>query len=281
MENLRSSGTLNYNSSTLRSVKSSSNQQLRLRVFAGPNGSGKSTIIREVQGTVQNGRPIDFGYYINADDITQSLRSKGFSLSSFHLKANKERLIAFAANSGLLDNRFSLDDLRRVIDVKGNSIRVTDRNQVERVGQIIARFLREEMLRLRRRFSFETVFSHVSNLEIMERAVGAGYKVYLYFVSTESPKINIFRVSLRVKNDGHDVPEDKIKSRYYRSLDLMYQAAQLAYQAFFFDNSGSNAPFQLVAHFKVKGVEKLWDKIDKRKMTNWFRKYYIQKAAEG
>lgn len=38
----------------------------------------------------------------------------------------------------------------------------------------------------------------------MRRASAEGYKVYLYFVSTESPEINKYRVKLRVKEKGHD-----------------------------------------------------------------------------
>jgi len=136
------------------------------------------------------------------------------------------------------------------------------------------------LLRLKRRFSFETVFSHASNLDIMRRAAQEGYKVYLYFVSTESAEINKYRVALRVKNHGHNVPEDKIVERYRRSLELMYNAAELAYQAFFFDNSKADAPFDLVAHFKKRGDEKIWEEIDKEKLTGWFKKFYLAKAKE-
>lgn len=49
-------------------AKSSQPPVLRLRVFAGPNGSGKSTIINSIKEYRIDNRPIDFGYYINADD---------------------------------------------------------------------------------------------------------------------------------------------------------------------------------------------------------------------
>lgn len=46
----------------------------RLRVFAGPNGSGKSSIIKKILNTdVQKGVKLDFGIYINADDIAKEL----------------------------------------------------------------------------------------------------------------------------------------------------------------------------------------------------------------
>ena len=47
-------------------------KQLRLRVFAGPNGSGKSTVIQYVRDYDTGTGPIDFGYYINADECKSS-----------------------------------------------------------------------------------------------------------------------------------------------------------------------------------------------------------------
>ena len=108
----------------------------------------------------------------------------------------------------------------------------------------------------------------------MREASEEGYKVYLYFVGTESPEINKYRVELRVKQQGHYVPPDKIESRYYRSLKLMYAASEIAYQAYFFDNSIDGEPLKLVAHFKRSGKKKVWDKISKNEQAAWFKKYY-------
>lgn len=130
----------------------------------------------------------------------------------------------------------------------------------------------------KRKFSFETVFSHPSKLDIMRQARENGYKVYLYFVSTESPEINVYRVQLRKEKGGHDVPVDKIKSRYTRSLDLLYEASQLAYQTFFFDNSKSQP--SLFAHFKLVGGKKKWDEINEADVPEWFRKYYSDKIRK-
>lgn len=91
------------------------------------------------------------------------------------------------------------------------------------------------------------------------------------------PKINVYRVALRVKQGGHNVPSEKIRKRYFLSLGLLYEAAELAYQSFFFDNSKDNEPFELIAHFKKQGNKKIWSKIDKKKTTRWFRKYDTEK----
>jgi predicted ABC-type ATPase len=104
-----------------------------------------------------------------------------------------------------------------------------------------------------------------------------GYKVYLYFVSTESPEINKYRVALRRKKGGHDVPQNKIESRYYRSLDLLYDACQLCYQVYFFDNSKENKPLKMFAHFKKSGSEKKWDNLPVEDIPKWFETYYSRK----
>ena len=252
--------------------------QLRLRVFAGPNGSGKSTVIEYVQHVKANGRRIDFGHYINADDIARQLRNGGFRFSQYDLTINPKEFIAVALTSGLINNEFTGEEFTGSFSLRSNIVRLKNKPADERIAQVIADFLRKKLLELKKKFSFETVFSHSSKLEIMQQAVEVGYKVYLYFVSTESPEINKFRVRARKAKKGHDVPEDKIVSRYYRSLDLLYDACQLAYQAFFFDNSVEGRNSVMFAHFKLQKGKKNWDKINKKQVPAWFRKYYSKKV---
>lgn len=112
----------------------------------------------------------------------------------------------------------------------------------------------------------------------MKRAANAGYKVYLYFVSTESAEINKYRVKLRVAKGGHDVPEDRIESRYTRSLDLLFDAAQIAYKAFFFDNSIDEEPYKHFADFTQVDGKKEWDNQDLDDIPEWFKRYYLAKV---
>lgn len=250
-----------------------------MRVFAGPNGSGKSTIIKYIQSYKANNRPVEFGYYINADEIVKSLNSKrGLSFKPYNFQIDQEEFVSDALNSGLLNNHFNQKELNESFIISGNSILCLKPKNVDRLAQIIADHLRKKLLRSSKRFSFETVFSHHSKLAIMQEAVNAGYKVYLYFVSTESPEVNKFRVLARVKKGGHPVPEEKIVSRYYRALDLLYQAAQLSYQCYFFDNSEEGKDFKMFAHFKQIAGKKDWDDIDEDNVPNWFRIYYSKKV---
>ncbi len=87
-------------------------------------------------------------------------------------------------------------------------------------------------------FAFETVFSHPSKLDLITRAKSTGFIVKLYFVSTESSTLNLARVRKRIMEGGHPVPEDKVVSRYRRTMSLLPAACMLVDEAVLFDNSG-------------------------------------------
>lgn len=245
----------------------------RLRIFAGPNGSGKSSVIKFIQDYTTSEKHLDFGIYINADDLVQELRKELFTFLKYQTDAKDFREIA--QKSGLINDNFPVNEFDTSYYIKGDKIIIKEYNHIERIAQILADFLRKKLLNSEAKFSFETVFSHRSKIDIIKTAQEQGYKVYLYFVSTNSPEINKARVKQRVANGGHDVPEDKIVSRYFRSLNLMFDASQFCYRAYFFDNSKEKP--QLFASFKQKNlVEKNWD-ISNELVPDWFIKYYINK----
>jgi predicted ABC-type ATPase len=254
--------------------------QLRLRVFAGPNGSGKSTVIDQVRKVKVNGRAIDFGYYINADNIGRELVKGSFHFDKFDIHTTAEEFSETALRSGLINEDYTESAFRKSFSLSKNILDLTLPEFSERLAQVTADFLRKKLLEEKKKFSFETVFSHPSKLDIMHAAFDSGYKVYLYFVSTESPTINKFRVEARKRKGGHDVPPDKIDSRYYRSLELLYEACQRAYQVFFFDNSEDGIDSVLFAHFKMVKGKKKWDAINKKAVPQWFKKYYSAKVGK-
>lgn len=258
----------------------------RLRIFAGPNGSGKSTIINRIRSyKVGDERSLDFGIYINADDIAVKLRSDGCNFSDYDITFAPLEFKKIIQASGLLNDDFSIEQFERFVIISENSIAINYKEVSaadkpdERVAQILADYLRNKLLDSEKKFSFETVFSHEGKVRFIQQASKAGYKVYLYFVATEDPEINIYRVKeVRIKQKGHDVPEEKIRSRYYRSLDFLHEAAQYCYQVFFFDNSQDGSTDGMFAHFKLNADgEKVWDPIDEKKVPQWFYKYYSDK----
>lgn len=256
-------------------------QQPKLRVFAGPNGSGKSTVINFIREYKVNDKNVEFGYYINADDIAKILKTKGkYGFKQYGLVATTDDFNQIISESGLLNEGFGIDQLNQISKITNNTLNCLAPAHTERLAQMIADYLRKKLLIEKKRFSFETVFSHRSKLDTLKHAVKAGYKVYLYFVCTESPQINKFRVEARTKKGGHSVPADRIESRYYRALDLLHDASQLAYQAFFFDNSEDGGNFKMFAHFKIVAGKKVWDDIIEDDIPKWFKVYYSDKVIK-
>jgi predicted ABC-type ATPase len=97
--------------------------------------------------------------------------------------------------------------------------------------------LRQSCLSEYRSFSFETVMSHPSKIEVLKQARSLGYIVILYFVATEAPELNVARVRQRIALGGHSVPEDRIVKRYKRAMDLLPDAIRQCDRAVLFDNS--------------------------------------------
>jgi len=106
-------------------------------------------------------------------------------------------------------------------------------------AQRIADARREECIAARRSFSFETVMSHPSKIEVLNQAGEAGFFVQLMFIGTDDPRTNIERVALRVAQGGHPVPEDRIVNRWKRSMGFLAAAIRASDRAFIFDNSAA------------------------------------------
>lgn len=87
-------------------------------------------------------------------------------------------------------------------------------------------------------FSFETVLSTARYLNLLQQAKVAGYQIAALFVLTRDPEINVSRVRARAAAGGHDVPEEKIRSRYQRSLANLPALAEIADLLRVVDNSG-------------------------------------------
>ena len=107
---------------------------------------------------------------------------------------------------------------------------------------------RDELLAARTSFITETVFSHESKVDLVKAAGEAGYLVTLHVVLVPED-LAVARVANRVENDGHDVPEEKVRSRYARLWPLVAEAIELVDEATVYDNSSASEPFRVVASF--------------------------------
>lgn len=116
----------------------------------------------------------------------------------------------------------------------------------------LAEALRCELVRQRESFIFETVFSDPvgAKLGFLSDAAAAGYRVVLCFIGISGAEASEERVAMRVSQGGHDVPSEKLVSRFPRTLANLRTAIQTLPSVLVFDNSDLAAPFRKVAEFR-------------------------------
>jgi predicted ABC-type ATPase len=97
-------------------------------------------------------------------------------------------------------------------------------------------------------FAFETVFSYLqqqsdgtfkSKIDLIRTLQDRGYFVILLFVGLASAELSILRVSVRRSQGGHDVPVDRLISRFPRTQQAIAMASTVADLTLMFDNSRS------------------------------------------
>lgn len=111
----------------------------------------------------------------------------------------------------------------------------------------IAEQMRFQLLQEGRTFCFETVFSHPSKIDFVAQAKAMGYEVVLVFIHLDLVPLNQARIAQRVSEGGHNVPEDKVRSRIPRLLHNIQQVFSLCDHSYLLDNSRFDNPFQQIA----------------------------------
>jgi predicted ABC-type ATPase len=110
-------------------------------------------------------------------------------------------------------------------------------------------------------------------VEFLKEAKNLNYSIYLYYFCTVDPEININRVAIRVKQSGHNVPLEKIKDRYVRSLENLKEAIYISNRAYLFDTSSESYERLLIAEITDgKEVE-----IFSPEVPAWFIQYVVNK----
>ncbi len=119
-------------------------------------------------------------------------------------------------------------------------------------GARLADAIRRELVRQRESFVFETVFSDPvgDKLAFLKHAAREGYTVVLCFIGISGPDVCEERVAMRVTQGGHDVPTQKLKTRYPRVLANLKAALRELPHVWVFDNDDLRTPFRLAAVFE-------------------------------
>jgi|GEM_PF-159980 len=251
----------------------------RLRIFAGPNGSGKSTMFAQIKEEYLS--PEQIGSYINPDEIEQSFNNDGsLNFSNFELnKVTSEILFTFLDNSSFLQSKVSEghfppvnSETFKIID---NNLQIPQAYRDSYFASIISDFIRNQLMLNGNTLTFESVMSSRDKIDVLQKAKDLGYRVYLYYISTITPRINIERVASRVAQNGHNVTETKIISRYHKSLENLFDASKYCYRVYFFDNSKD---LKLIAQLSTNvttGYSEYTCEVDT--IPDWLQVYFINK----
>ena len=161
----------------------------------------------------------------------------------------KPEIIVFAGPNG--SGKTTITKLANIIEpyINADDIkRTTHCSDLEAAQQ--ADKMRNELVDKHISFTFETVLSTERNLKLLERAKAEGYFIKCFYVLTANPQINVSRVKVRAASGGHDVPKDKILTRYDRALKLIPDLLNVCDVCHIYDNS--HQPFRI---FKKRKTE--------------------------
>ena len=232
-------------------------------MLAGPNGSGKSTLAAQLSSDYA----VNLYRFLNADllfaEVVQSHRT------ACPLSIDNAELVQFVARS-TYPREYKRPFESGEIYIDGEDYLHLSANGINSYSvAIVADFFKEQYLKHRISFSFETVFSHPAKIDILRRAQAAGFKTYMYFVATENPVINVNRIKERVALGGHDVPEEKTRSRYLRCMEQVRYALPYLNRAYFFDNSTEQSIY--LAEYESEVGFSLHSEL----LPSWFRRFVL------
>jgi len=138
-------------------------------------------------------------------------------------------------------------------DLRGSFRNQDDRDAAAQAAAVAAR---AEAIGSRMSFAFETVMSHPSRINEMLLLKEQGYRLFLVFITTDDPGKNVDRVNFRYETGtttGHFVAPEKVRERYERTLCLLPRAAEVADNAYIYDNSGDFKRAKLQATMERHG----------------------------
>lgn len=87
-------------------------------------------------------------------------------------------------------------------------------------------------------FAVETTLASRRTLETMRYAKVNEFRIDLVYICLDTPERSILRVNERVLQGGHDVPDEDVRRRYWRSLANLPDAVRISDRAVLYDNSG-------------------------------------------
>ncbi|MBP3359567.1 MAG: zeta toxin family protein [Clostridia bacterium] len=152
----------------------------------------------------------------------------------------KPEIIVFAGPNG--SGKSTITKMANIIEPYINADDIKRANYcTDMEAAVMADEKRNTLIDNNESFTFETVLSTDRNLKLLKRAKEKGYFIRCIYVLTANPYINVSRVFVRAQSGGHDVPKEKILSRYDKALKLIPELLEVCDVCHIYDNSDEPA----------------------------------------
>ncbi len=183
-------------------------------------------------------------------------------------QTKKPEIIVFAGPNG--SGKSTVTKLAKVIEpyINADDIKRANLCSDLKAAQI-AEKLRELCVASKTSFTFETVLSTERNLRLLQRAKENGFFIRCIYILTVDPGVNIMRVKSRAALGGHDVPEDKIVSRYEKCMNLLPELLKVCDIMHIYDNT--TIPFRIFKKRKDEfffWTNEFWSEGDVKKLLS-------------
>lgn len=86
-------------------------------------------------------------------------------------------------------------------------------------------------------FAIETTLASAKTLNWIREGKSHGFTVEMIYLCLDTPEHSLLRVRARASRGGHDVEDQDIRRRYYRSLANLPEAIRIANRTILYDNS--------------------------------------------
>lgn len=148
----------------------------------------------------------------------------------------KPEIIVFAGPNGSCKS--TITKMTNIIEPYINADDIKKSNYCTDIeAAVLADEIRNDLRNKKASFTFETVHSTDRNLKLLKKAKEHGHFIRCIYVLTANPQINVSMVFVRAQSGGHDVPKDKIFSRYDKALKLIPDLLEICDVCHIYDNS--------------------------------------------
>lgn len=157
---------------------------------------------------------------------------------------SKKLLYVFAGNNGSGKSTYRTmitDKLKSDLNIdtdfiERNLLKENVKNPKKTAG-IYSLKLIEDSIKNGVNFSFETTLSSKTSLRQIKLAKQHGFYVVIYYLFLVTDSLNLRRISMRVKQGGHNISTEDVVRRSKRSIDNLVKLKGIADEVHIIDNS--------------------------------------------